>query len=273
MVGNKRSGTSQLVRVLNLHPQVFISHESDIAWILFRFHNHQPFRPHAWDSDRGMRLTLATAGHLLRHDAGPHENFVAAQKLVMETGTPWLAPQQKTDLRWIGDKKPMQHTDPAVREFLSRHFPEAHFLHIVRHPFEVVASSERFNQTPDGDFWLGLSPEEKMERWAFHEQEVLKLRAALPGRVHSLRYEDFCSDTRGTLTGILDFLQLKPDPQMLLKAARQTWPRFHNAPAIRCSAEAQRVAEAHGYELRRRASRWKFLAHRAGWQMNKLFSR
>jgi hypothetical protein len=66
IIGNKRSGTSQLLRVLNLHPRVFVSHESDIAWILYQFHRGQPFRGHAWDSDRGMRLTLEIGGHLLR---------------------------------------------------------------------------------------------------------------------------------------------------------------------------------------------------------------
>jgi hypothetical protein len=38
IVGNKRSETSQLVRILNLHPQVFEYHESDISWILYQFY-------------------------------------------------------------------------------------------------------------------------------------------------------------------------------------------------------------------------------------------
>jgi len=31
LVGNKRSGTSQLVRLLNLHPKIFVAHESDVC--------------------------------------------------------------------------------------------------------------------------------------------------------------------------------------------------------------------------------------------------
>ncbi|HTX22005.1 MAG TPA: sulfotransferase [Candidatus Aquilonibacter sp.] len=265
IIGNKRSGTSQLVRVLNLHPQVFVSHESDVAWILHQFHHDRPFRAHTWDSDRGMKLTLEAAGHLLRREASPWENFVAVQMAVMEKGNPWLPGQKKTGLKWIGDKKPMQHTDPELLKFVLEHFPEAHFLHIVRHPFEVVASSNRFNQTPDGDFWLGLSPEEKMERWAFHEQHVLQFRQTLPGRVHSLRYEDFCRGTGKILTGVFEFLQLKPDPIALREAARQTRPLSRAVPAIKCSAEAVRIAAAHGYDLRRKSGRLRALTQNIYW--------
>ena len=268
-IGNKRSGTSQLLRVLNLHPQVFVSHESDIAWILYQFHHDQPFRAHAWDSDRGMRLTLETAGHLLRREASPRENFVTVQTAVMEQGNPWLPARQKTGLQWIGDKKPMQHTDPELLKFLSEHFPEARFLHIVRHPFEVVASSDRFNQTADGDFWLGLSPEEKVERWAFHEQQVLHLRQTLPGRVHSLRYEDFSRQTEKEMSRVFDFLQLEPNPHALREAARQTRPLARTVPAIRCSAETVRIATVHGYDLQRPTGRLRVLAQNIYWQTAK----
>jgi hypothetical protein len=249
IVGNKRSGTSHLVRVLNLHPQVFVSHESDIAWILYQFHRDRAFRAHAWDSDRGMRVTLATARHLLRREASPSENFVAVQRAVMEAGSPWLPAQQKSGLLWIGDKKPMQHTDPELLAFLLRHFPTARFLHIVRHPFAVAASSDRFNRTADGDFWLGLSTHEKVERWTFHEQQVLQLRRDMPGRVHTLRYEDFCRRPERELANVFRFLQLEPDPRVLREAAAQNRPAAGMFPALRCSAATQSVAAAYGYEL------------------------
>lgn len=145
-------------------------------------------------------------------------------------------------------------------KFLLEHFPEARFLHIVRHPFEVVASSDRFNRTADGDFWLGLSPEEKMERWTFHEQQVLQLRQTLPGRVHSLRYEDFCRETEKELSGVFHFLQLEPDPCALREAARQTLPPVRAVPAVRCPAETIRVAAVYGYDVQRRTARFRALA-------------
>lgn len=255
LVGNKRSGTSQLVRTLNLHPQVFISHESDILWILYQYHNDQSFRSHSWDSDRGMRYTLGASGHLLRPEASPFENFLTVQMSMLEKGSPWLRPQNKTHPQWVGDKKPMQHTDPKLLKFLLQNFPEAHFLHIVRHPFDVVASSGRFNRTADGDFWIGLSEEEKVERWAFHEQQVLHLRRVMPEHIHTLRYEDFCRHTKEELTGIFRFLDLTPDPHIFQEAERRTYVFDRPVRSIRCSAETRRIAAIYGYDLRYQASR------------------
>jgi hypothetical protein len=123
IIGNKRSGTSQLVRLLNLHPQVFVSHESDIIWILYQFHHGLPFRAHPWDSDKGMRLTLQLCGHWLRRGQSPRQNALAVQCALMEAGSPWLPPQKKTNLLWIGDKKPFLPLGEFSRCALSPHHP------------------------------------------------------------------------------------------------------------------------------------------------------
>lgn len=249
IVGNKRSGTSQLVRVLNLHPHAFVSHESDIVWALYTFSRNQPFQAHPWDSDRGLRHTLEVCRDLFHIEQSPWDNFLDIQQRLMETGTPFLPPQKKAELLWIGDKKPFQHTDPQLVAFILEHFPDAHFLHIVRHPFAVAMSSTRFNETRDGDFWLGLSLEEKVERWAFHEQQVLALRERLPDRVHSLRYEDLCEHTRGELLRVFQFLELQADPSTLKAATRQTRPATREVRVIRCSAAATRIAGNYDYDL------------------------
>jgi hypothetical protein len=249
IIGNKRSGSSQLVRMLNLHPQVFVSHESDISWILYQFYNHQPFRAHPWDSDKGMRFTLDVAEHLLSPAKSPRENFLAVQMSIMEKGSPWLPPLKKPTLKWIGDKKPMQHTDPELLKFMLEQFPNAHFLHIVRRPFDVVASSDRFNRTADGDFWLGLSPAEKLERWTFHEQQVLQLSHTVDGRMHHLCYENFCRQPKRELAEVFKFLQLNPAAGRLTKAARLTRRPSGTAAAMRCSAETVRIAAIYGYDV------------------------
>ncbi len=257
IVGNKRSGTSQLVRVLNLHPQVFVSHESDVVWALFQFFRNLPFEAHPWDSDVGLRHTLEACGDLFRREQSPRANFLAIQQRLMETGTPFLPPQRKSELCWIGDKKPFQHTDPQLVAFILEHFPDAHFVHIVRHPFAVAMSSARFNKTRNGDFWLGLSLEEKVERWTFHEQQVLSLHESLPGRVHRLRYEDLCEQTETELSRLFQFLRLPVDPSVLKEAALQTRSAAREVPVIRCSTETTRIAERYGYGLQSPTSRQK----------------
>lgn len=215
LAGNKRSGTSQLVRLVNLHPRLFVSHESDIAWILYQFHHNRSLAARSWDSDRGMRTAMEIAGGAIADNGHSRGNFAAFQIELMRRGSPWLPPQDKESLAWIGDKKPLQHTDPELLAFILHHLPDAQFVHIVRHPFEVVESSDRFNRTANGDFWLGLTPEEKLERWTFHEEQVLSLRERLPDQVHTVRYEDLCRQTAQALAGVFAFLQVDADPSVL----------------------------------------------------------
>jgi hypothetical protein len=101
---------------------------------------------------------------------------------------------------------------------------------------------------------------------------VLQLRQTLPGRVHSLRYEDFCRRTEKELSGVFEFFQLEPDPQMLREAAHQTRPQARVIPATRCSAEVQRVAAVHSYDLRRPAGRLRVWAQNVYWLAAKKLS-
>jgi hypothetical protein len=271
IIGNKRSGTSQLVRILNLHPEIFISHESDLVWILHQFDQGRPFAAHPWDSDVGMKHTLSAAGHLLDHTRTPWENFQTVTQFLMEQGTPWLPPQKKLGLRWMGDKKPFQQTDPQLLPYLQRHFPDAKFLHIVRHPAAVVASSDKFNSTGDGDFWQGLTAEEKIERWAFHEQLVADMKAQLPDRIHSLRYEDFCRWTEVELAGVFRFLELSPPQTVLRDAARQTFPARRSYPRCHGSPLALETARRHGYNPEKPAGKCQVLADHWYWKIVKKF--
>jgi len=250
IVGNKRSGTSQLVRILNKHPGIFVSHESDIVWILHQFHSGQSLHAHhPWDSSRGMNLTLDTCGHLLRPELNPAENFKRVQLCVMKNGNPWMPPSEKKDIKWLGDKKPFQHADPRLWPFIRDHFPGAHFLHIVRHPFAVAESSNKFNQTPDGDFWEGLSLEEKVEKWTFHEQQVEWLRRQKDVSLHTLRYEDFCRHTSRELSKIFRFLKLPVPSNMLEQASDETMPPVRNYPRINCSHQTRQLARQYGYNV------------------------
>ncbi len=249
MVGNKRSGTSQLVRLLNLHPRVFIAHESDLVWILYQFHHQMEWQPHPWDSGRGMDVTLASCAGCLHPERTPRENYFVMQQRIMETGNPWMGASNKKAVLWSGDKKPFQHTDPRLVDFIAEHLADASFIHIVRHPFAVALSSERFNYTPQGDFWQGLSREDKVARWTFHEELVEQVKIRFPARVHTLRYEDLCAEPRNQLQRLLAFLELEAPREMLAQAELFTRLYKHRLPAIRSGEATRQMAARHGYDL------------------------
>ncbi|MCK5521977.1 MAG: sulfotransferase [Thiomargarita sp.] len=68
IIGNKRSGSTQLMHLLNLHPNIFVSNESDILWILYRFHNDLDIVPYKWDTPIGINRTLEKHKDLLSKD-------------------------------------------------------------------------------------------------------------------------------------------------------------------------------------------------------------
>jgi hypothetical protein len=247
IIGNKRSGTTQIVKLLNLHPQVFVSHESDIIWILYQFYNRLPYRAYSQDSDLGMQDALMRSGHLLDKGKSPVENYFAFQQHLMESGSSWLPPMKKRELLWIGDKKPFQNADPEQTAFILDHFGEAHFIHLIRHPFNVAASADASNKTPDGDFWLDLSLEAMVEKWTENEINVQSLKKDARAHVIDVTYEDLCRETRKVLFRIFSFLNLNVDDAILKTAERKTYYASKNTQKIRCSQQALSIMELYGY--------------------------
>jgi len=247
-IGNKRSGTSFLARLLNIHSKIFISHESDVVWILYQLHNDMPFATHPWDSPKGMHISMESCGHILKRHRTPAENFFAFQECLMKKGNPWLPAMHKQELLWIGDKKPFQLTDPVLIDFVLQLFPDAHFIHLVRHPFGVALSSEQFNDTRFGDFWKDLTLEEKVKRWAFHENQVLELKRSARASILDIKYEDLCWETEREMVKVFNFLNLDADRQTLRKAARKTCPMVRKQAWIPCDEETLSTMEYYGYK-------------------------
>lgn len=220
MVGNKRSGTSMLVRLLNRHPRMYVTHESDVAWVLFQARNGRPdrFRCHPWDGPLGMNATLDAARDVvdtLPPDHAPTDTeladaYHAIQDRVMRRGSavqralPW-----KRNLAWIGDKKPVQGADPDMRPFVERVFPDVRYVHIVRHPGPVLASTERMTREWDvvPDFWRE-GADAILERWRIHEEWVLDAKANGPRPIHTVRYEDLLVDPVAHMERCFAFLDL-----------------------------------------------------------------
>lgn len=138
----------------------------------------------------------------------------------MEHGSDVQQPHLKEGLTWIGDKKPVQQADPDVLAFIRRHFPDARFVHIIRHPRAVVSSMVTAGRKwAKVGYWNG-TPESILERWAIHEEWVLAAKDVAP--VHSLRYEDLCADPVGQLGRVFGFLGLAMPPEMTTAVDTQT---------------------------------------------------
>lgn len=270
-IGNKRSGTSHLVRLLNLHPEIAVTHESDAVWILYcHAHGLEP-RRYEWDGPRGMAATLATAADVIddfraslaRGERVP-EAYREIQLRVLRRGLAVQEPVTRRwdDLRWLGEKKPVQQADPRLLDFTRLHFPAARYVHIVRHPSAVIASmQQQARARPTTPFWAG-SPPDLLHRWILHEEWALQAATAVP--VHRLRYEDLLADPPAQLAELLAFLGLAMTDEIAASAAEQTRApaRTDLSKTDLDLASARPLLQTYGYQVS--SSRWRPTRSTAG---------
>lgn len=245
IVGNKRSGSTHLMELLNLHPNIFISNESDIIWILYRFHNNQEIIPYPWDTPVGMNSTLEQHESLLSKEKTPFENFLSIQRTIMEKGFLRMAPMQKEDLKWVGDQKPFQQVDPEILPFIKANFPGFRFLHLIRHPAPVIRSSKVFK---GGVLWKGMSEDDILARWTMHEAWVNleKQKNEIP--MLDIKYEDIVRNTAKAMANIFDFLEVAYDKALLKEAAKTTKKEVKFHPPLNYSPETVAIMTQYGYK-------------------------
>jgi hypothetical protein len=256
LIGNKRSGTSHFVRLLNLHPEVFVTHESDVIWILYQMAHRLPFRCYPWDGPRGMEATLEACTGIIREESKDlsDEGAVAGlfhriEQWLMQRGSKVQEPYNKRALAWEGDKKPVQQADPRIVSFILHHFPTARFIHVIRHPQMTVSSMVAAGRTRAKVEYWKAPPDVILERWAIHEEWVLAVKAQ-GAPVFSLRFEDLCANPAAGMAQVFEFLGLTLPQEIttdLQGLTRQDENRKHESFRLPCSERAEKVMEHYGY--------------------------
>ncbi len=143
-------------------------------------------------------------------------------------------------------------------------FPEARFLHVVRDPFVVFASTMRLWRSLHDVQGLQVDRGETLEPYVFAAFEEMyaafeRDRAALPaGRLHEIRYEDLVADPVGALAesyerlGLGDFERVRgPLEKHAQSMKRYRTNTYNHDPRI--------VAEV--------ARRWRPFLDRYGYQV------
>lgn len=271
-IGNKRSGTSLIVRLLNLHKEVFVSHEADLAWILYQAEHGIPDEYSCYELDvcYSMRATLAAHGNFIAKRLAAHllldnpnrirDTFFETERRLARLGSGVQMPYSKKATLLLGDKKPVQQCDPVMREFMYRVFPDAKYIHMIRHPYAVVFSKIVYmrEKSPVPHFW-----EEDfaslLNRWAKHERWALDMDSINWGIVEEpnvirIRLEEFAADPYTWMQKLFRFLDLEM-PAYLKEEALQAMvdenpnSKYQDLPIVPTPDEVIKLMHEYGYKV------------------------
>lgn len=208
LVGFPRSGTTLLDQILSGHPGIAVLEERDTL------------------QDLMQRHALADAD-LAAFATTPPQALVEDRRRYWRRVEQYL-PERPRERLFV-DKLPL---NTLFLPLLARLFPQAKFIFALRDPRDVVLSC--FMQT----FALNeamrhfLTLEESAAFYAAVMRVGRRSRAALPDRIHTVRYEDVVADTEGEARRLLEFLDLDWDPGVLdvqatAKRRRINTPSYH----------------------------------------------
>jgi hypothetical protein len=178
--------------------------------------------------------------------------FRQIQEQVMCQGSRLRTVPNERALLWLGDKKPVQQCDPEIRPFLQQHFANARYLHMIRHPINVVASmmvAARTWSRGVPPYWHG-TVDEIMQRWAIHEEWVLDSKCVDRVPVHTVRLEDLVRAPAQTTRALFEFLGMALPPSVIADLTSEVTELPSGKPKrirLNIPARAQRIMDRYGY--------------------------
>lgn len=223
-IGNKRSGTTLLMNLLNFNPHICISNESDLAWILYLKHKGALLRPFEEDSPKGFNLTMKEFPSLFEESESVEDNFIRITKSLAGCSG-------KSDLEVVGDQKMFQHTNEQVLEFILKEFPEPYFVHIYRYPSDVIRSQKNFGKETGAldydNIWKGKSEEELLKEWVKYENRVSRIKKMDGVKVFDLQYDELIENPVRELEKLTRFLGVRFPTSAKIKSFAFCQKRSH----------------------------------------------
>jgi hypothetical protein len=203
VIGSPRSGTSILAWALAHHPEFWASGELHIlfglfgqGWVKKKFQQEKNL-PEGWFEEEKVEF----------------DEFLGYLGLGLNA----LFSSRSRGKRWV-DQTPL-HASMAVE--LSKMFPGASFLHILRDGRDVVESMVNFQNAIPTEQQPVLRANDLYPPWATDFKEAcltwrssveaaMAFSKAEPARCLTIRYSDLVTDTQGTFRKIFEFLKV-PD--------------------------------------------------------------
>jgi hypothetical protein len=232
VVGNQKSGTTWLMRMLDAHPEILCKGEGRFfggSWRQKSLKQRDTMRPasslyNALLDSEYLRLWIERSVWSRNDAAGEHLDNLTRMAIDYFLGGALL----KSGKRIVGDKSPLLTPD-TIRE-ISAIYPEAKVIHIIRDGRDVAVSAAHHarnfgqarkrgaaNETTDTIF-----PEGQLEKlaaeWASRVGKTVEDGPALlEGNYTEVRYEDLLQNPEVEVGRLLAFLAASSDEKSVTR--------------------------------------------------------
>jgi len=198
IVGSVRSGTTLLRDILRQHPRLAAPEETHF----FRW--AEPYGTGPYEKNYMHKKLFENHRQLdglsdfdffytLQHGRHRKDLMDNYARIFMEKNA-------NEDRRWF-DKSPQNVYGMLL---ISAMYPESRFIHIHRHPFNVVASLR------EGRMLRRQPIRGAINYWLESAYIISEYRRGFPDRIHELAYQDLCNRPLETVNEILAFLGERP---------------------------------------------------------------
>lgn len=233
IIGNGGSGSSLLDRVLDAHPEIKMLGEMKFilprVWSIF------------WEADansksRGLEAQIAADPGLVNRIAASgseyhqfmqsleRNEYLRTAGVLRRAMAEWFL-LSRSPARYWGFKEIMNGgADFHAWEIYDYIFPQAFWLHIVRHPLHQIRAQARLSNQP----LTSKTAEEFLNIWLTTVE--MSRKRSISGRCLEIRYEDFAKAPKSTLTPMFQQLSLQWDDQCRIPMGRQWGSRSERRP-------------------------------------------
>jgi protein-tyrosine sulfotransferase len=219
IVCNARSGSTLLRCLLDCHPDIACPGETRLAQLISNFIDLH--RQLGGESRRPVAVgEPVTMRRGLDHEIGDIITGMMRPYLVQRGKTVWCDKSLFT----------VDFIDRVVQAF-----PDARYVCLHRHAMDVIASSleacqwgyrhygfDEYIQRSTGNFVDALA-----HYWTDRTAKIVSLEAMADVATFRIHYEHLVSDPHETLAGLLEFLNVKRDKQVIAAMTDEVWDADH----------------------------------------------
>jgi hypothetical protein len=109
---------------------------------------------------------------------------------------------------WIVGFEPGAIASAGRMRRFDENYPDGRLISVLRDPWSWFASARRWSAR-------FAHPGVALRRWCDSVEATLAYRAALPGRIHLIGFDELLLDTRGAMDGLAAFLEIEFDDALL----------------------------------------------------------